>query len=83
MSKKTLSDRVVENLECPAELLHLEVFDSEVVGLYIDALRSGRKSYRLRFRNNTLLKIITLGSYPNIKTEQARTLAKDFLLKVR
>ena len=83
MSKQTLSDSVVENLECPAELLHLEVFDSEVVGFYIDALRSGRKSYRLRFRNNTLLKIITLGSYPNIKTEQARTLAKDFLLKVR
>jgi integrase len=83
MSKQTISEVMVENLKCPANLLHLEVFDSEVVGLYIDALRSGRKSYRLRFRNNKALKIITLGSHPNIKIEQARELAKDFLLKVR
>jgi len=83
MSKQTLCEDVVEKLECPANLLHLEVFDSEVVGLYIDVLRSGRKSYRLRFRNHKLLKIITLGSHPNIKLEQARVLARDFLLNVR
>jgi hypothetical protein len=82
MNKQPLSELSVKNLLCPAELLHLEFFDSEVVGLYVDVLRSGLKSYRLRFRNNKLLKIVTLGHSPNITLKQARALAKQVLLKV-
>jgi integrase len=82
LNKQPLSELTVKNLLCPAELLHLEFFDSEVVGLYVDVLRSGLKSYRLRFRNNKLLKIVTLEHSPNITLKQARVLANQVLLKV-
>ena len=82
MSKQPLTELSVKNMECPFGLLHKEFFDPELSGFYIDVLRSGRKSYRLRYRNNKLLKVVTLGSAQNISLEQARKLAQNFLLKV-
>ena len=82
MSKQPLTELSVKNMECPFGLLHKEFFDPELSGFYIDVLRSGRKSYRLRYRNNKLLKVVTLGSAQNISLEQARKLANNFLLKV-
>ena len=82
MSKQPLTELSVKNMECPFGLLHKEFFDPELSGFYIDVLRSGRKSYRLRYRNNKLLKVVTLGSAQNISLEQARKLAINFLLKV-
>ena len=82
MSKQPLTELSVKNMVCPPGLLHLEFFDPELSGFYIDVLRSGRKSYRLRYRNNKLLKVVTLGSAHNISLEQARKLANNFLLKV-
>jgi integrase len=82
MSKQPLTELSVKNMECPLGLHHLEFFDPELSGFYIDVLRSGRKSYRLRYRNNKLLKVVTLGNAQNISLEQARKLAQNFLLKV-
>ena len=82
MSKQPLTELSVKNMECPFGLLHKEFFDPELSGFYIDVLRSGRKSYRLRYRNNKLLKVVTLGSAQNISLEQARKLAQNFLFKV-
>jgi len=83
VNKQPLSELAVKNMECPIGLLHLEFFDPELSGFYIDVLRSGRKSYRLRYRDNKILKVVTLGNAFNITLKQARVLAKDFLLKVR
>jgi integrase len=83
MSKQKLCELAVQNMECPPHLLHLEFFDRELAGFYIDVLRSGRKSYRLRYRKNKILKVVTLGNADNITLEHARGLAADFLLKVR
>ena len=83
MKKQPLSELAIQNLQCPAELLHLEYFDSELTGFYVDILRSGRKSYRLRYRNNKVLKVITLGDAQYITLEIARKLAVDFLQKLR
>jgi integrase len=83
MSKQPLTELSVKNMECPIGLLHLEFFDPELSGFYIDVLRSGRKSYRLRYRDNKILKVVTLGNALNTTLMQARVLAKDFLLKVR
>ena len=82
MRKQPLTELSVKNMECPLGLLHLEFFDPELSGFYVDVLRSGRKSYRLRYRNKKLLKVVTLGSAHNISLEQARQLAQNFLLKV-
>lgn len=83
MNKQPLTELAIKNLQCPAALLHLEFFDSEITGFYIDVLRSGRKSYRLRYRNNKVLKVVTLGDAQFITLELARVLALDFLHKVR
>jgi integrase len=83
MSKQPLTELSVKNMKCPIGLLHLEFFDPEISGFYIDVLRSGRKSYRLRYRDNKILKVVTLGNALNTTLMQARVLAKDFLLKVR
>jgi len=61
MNRKALTELAIKNLKCPVDLLHLEVFDTEVIGLYIDVFPSGKKSYRLRYRNNKVLKVTTLG----------------------
>ena len=81
MNRKALTELAIKNLKCPADLLHLEVFDTEVIGLYIDVFPSGKKSYRLRYRNNKVLKVTTLGDALRLSLKQVRTLAQDFLLK--
>ena len=81
MSRKALTELAIKNLKCPADLLHLEVFDTEVIGLYIDVFPSGKKSYRLRYRNNKVLKVTTLGDALRLSLKQVRTLAQDFLMK--
>lgn len=81
MNRKALTELAIKNFKCPADLLHLEVFDTDVIGLYIDVFPSGKKSYRLRYRNNKVLKVITLGDALRLSLKQVRTLAQDFLLK--
>jgi integrase len=83
MNKQPLSELAIKNFRCPSGLLHLEFFDPELTGFYVDVLSSGRKSYRLRYRNNKLLKVVTLGNAENMTLEHARALALDFLLKAR
>jgi integrase len=81
MNRNALTELAIKNLKCPAHLLHLEVFDIEVVGLYVDVFPSGKKSYRLRYRNNKVLKVATLGDALRLSLKQVRTLAQDILLK--
>ena len=81
MNRNALTELAIKKLKCPADLLHLEVFDTDVIGLYIDVFPSGKKSYRLRYRNNKVLKVITLGDALRLSLKQVRTLAQDFLVK--
>ncbi len=76
-----LSDDHVRNLNCPEDAGHLEVFDSEIKGFYIDLLRSGRKSFRLRYRVKSKLRVITLGDAKYVDVAQARVLASEVLRK--
>jgi integrase len=81
MTKLILSDDHVRNLNCPEDVGHLEVFDSEIKGFYIDLLRSGRKSFRLRYRVKSKLHVITLGDAKYVDVAQARVLASEVLRK--
>ena len=83
MSKQTLCEVVVEKLECPANLLHLEVFDSELRGLYVDVLASGRKSFRVRYRFEKKFRVATLGDATLITTEEARKLARELIRQAK
>jgi integrase len=73
----------VGGIVCPSNRSHIEVFDPELKGFYCDLLRSGRKSYRLRYRFNSKLRVVTLGDAAHMSAEQARTHALKVLSEVR
>ena len=78
-----IKDDSVGGIVCPANRSHIEVFDPELKGFYCDLLRSGRKSYRLRYRFNGKLRVVTLGDAAHMSAEQARTHALKVLSEVR
>jgi len=73
----------VGDIVCPKHRSHIEVFDPELKGFYCDLLRSGRKSYRLRYRINGKLRVVTLGDAAYLTAEQARSAALKLLSQVR
>ena len=73
----------VGDIVCPRHRSHIEVFDPELKGFYCDLLRSGRKSYRLRYRINGKLRVVTLGDANYVTAEQARSSALKLLGQVR
>ena len=78
-----IKDDFVGGIVCPSNRSHIEVFDPELKGFYCDLLRSGRKSYRLRYRFNSKLRVVTLGDAAHMSAEQARTHALKVLSEVR
>ena len=70
-----LTDLYISEIECPLDKSHLEVFDSELRGFYVDVFPSGRKSFRLRYRFEKKLRVVTLGDVKFFSTEEARKMA--------
>ena len=70
-----LTDLYISEIECPSDKSHLEVFDSELRGFYVDVFPSGRKSFRLRYRFEKKLRVVTLGDVKFFSTEEARKMA--------
>ena len=83
MVVKVLTEESVQALECPFGRSHLEVFDVEVKGFYLDLMCSGRKTYRLRFRQDGLKKLQTLGDASLMSLSAARALASSKLLQIK
>lgn len=69
MPNLLLNDPYISEIGCPPNKSHLEVFDSELRGFYVDVLASGRKSFRLRYRFEKKLRIVTLGDTRMFSTE--------------
>jgi hypothetical protein len=83
MVVKVLTTELVQALECPFGRGHLEVFDEELKGFYLDLLSSGRKTYRLRFRQDGIKKLKTLGDASVISLVVARSLATEHLQHIK
>jgi integrase len=83
MVVKVLTTELVQALECPFGRGHLEVFDEELKGFYLDLLSSGRKTYRLRFRQDGIKKLQTLGDASVISLVVARSLAAEHLQHIK
>jgi len=84
MVVKVLTDELVLALECPAGRSHLEVFDLEVKGFYLDLMSSGRKIYRLRYKQGDgQKKLKTLGDTSLLSLMVARALASKNLLQFK
>jgi integrase len=78
-----IDDAFVGGMTCPLGRKHIEVFDSELRGFYCDFLLSGRKSFRLRYRINGKLRVVTLGDAVYISADQARAKALKVITQVK
>ena len=83
MPNQFLSDLYIRTLNCPKERSHVEVFDSVLRGFYVDVLASGKKSFRLRYRFEKKLRVVTLGDAQFISADEARAQAVNLLTKVK
>ena len=82
MTVARLTPSVVSQLACPPGRKHLEVFDTVLRGLYIDVQASGRKAWRLRYRQEGRKRYLTLGDAAVFTLDEAREQARQVLRKV-
>lgn len=75
MVVKVLSDELVQELNCPEGKTHFEVFDTDVKGLFLDLLCSGRKTYRVRYWLSSKKRLETIGDAKHLDVAMARKLA--------
>ncbi len=83
VSKVLLTDLYISAVSCPTDKSHLEVFDSELRGFYVDVLASGRKSFRLRYRYEKKLRVVTLGDARIVSTDEARQMVINLLRQAK
>jgi site-specific recombinase XerD len=83
MKDITFNIDISQGLVCPPNRSHIEVFDPALSGFYVDVLASGRKSFRLRYRFNSKLRIVTLGDAAVMSIADARQAARQLLLKAK
>lgn len=77
--KQLLTDLYIQSLICPPEKAHCEIFDSDLRGFYIDLMASGRKSFRVRYRFEKKLRVVTLGEAAFLSADEARQLAMEHI----
>lgn len=75
MAKAKLTKRVVDTFACPLESARVTLFDIELVGFHLEAMRTGRKFYRFKWKLNGKQGRETLGEHGVITVEQARARA--------
>jgi integrase len=83
MKAVVITDLYIQELQCPSLRTHLEVFDSLLKGFYIDVQASGKKSFRVRYRFEKKLRVVTLGDAAFISSDEARKLATDLIRKAK
>ena len=79
MPQQKLSDKHIQELSCTEGRSHVEVFDSELRGFYVDVLSSGRKSFRVRYRFEKKLRVVTLGCTTLMTADEARHQATQII----
>jgi integrase len=75
MPKTKLTKRVVDSFCCPPGVARTALFDSEIPGFHVEALASGKKVYRLKWKRNGQQGRETLGEQGALTVEQARARA--------
>lgn len=83
MPKNILTNEYVLHMKCPPDRAHMEVFDPELRGFYVDVLASGRKSFRVRYRFDKKLRVETLGDASLMSLDEARMGARELLRKAK
>ena len=78
-----LTDALVQELICPGHLTHWEVRDQLIRGFFVDVFPNGRKSYRLRWSERGVKRVITFGDAHLWQADEARAWARSQLRSSR
>lgn len=79
MASYYLSEDLLSSITCPPDQSHQEIYDSLMKGFYVDIQRSGRMTFRVRYKLFNKTKICTLGDARVLTLEEAREAARDVL----
>ncbi|MBU6993423.1 integrase arm-type DNA-binding domain-containing protein [Ferrovum myxofaciens] len=83
MTTQTLTNTLINRAECPTTVSKVDYFDTKVNGLLLKVLKSGRKTYYLRYRSIRGKQIeLKLGDVRVLSLNDARELASQKLSKV-
>ena len=74
-----LSDLYISEISCPSDKSHMEVCDSDLRGFYVDVMARGRKSFRLSYKFEKKLRVVTLGDSQILTADEVRQLALKLL----
>jgi hypothetical protein len=83
LPKISLTNSLIKNLKQKKGRKHQEFFDSQVRGFYVDVMASGRKSFRVRYRFEKKLRVVTLGEATFMSADEARHLAIEYIRKAK
>jgi len=75
MPKVRLTKRVVDAFSCPPDSTRATLFDAEVIGFSVEAMRTGRKFFRFQWKRKGKQGLETIGEYGSMTLEQARARA--------
>jgi integrase len=75
MPKARLTKRIVDAFSCPPDAVRAMLFDAEVIGFSVEAMRTGRKFFRFQWKRKGKQGLETIGEYGPITVEQARARA--------
>lgn len=76
MPRQFLTESLIQQLVCPSARAHVEIFDTRMRGLYVDVLKSDRRMYRVRYRECSRYRILTLGDTQLLTLDEARQQAR-------
>lgn len=82
MPQNQFDDLYISALTCAVGRTHVEHFDTQVRGLYVDVMQSGKKSFRLRYRIAGKSRVLTIGDTSILSCEDARQVSRAWLLKI-
>ena len=82
MAVTRLNDSIVQQLQCPPDKKHWEVFDTLIKGLFVDVFLNERMTYRLRWYDQGVKKMLTLGNARVLTIEEARKAAREKLRQI-
>ena len=82
MPEHQLDDLYISALACKIGRTHAEYFDTQIRGLYVDVMQSGKKSFRLRYRIGGKSRVLTIGDSSILSIEDARQVSRSWLLKI-
>ncbi len=83
MSLQILTQKLLDDVCCPSDKPHLELFDTLIKGFYVDVLRNGRMNFRVRYRVDGKARIKTLGDARIMTLAEARDAARQVLRDIR